>query len=240
MIRIYNEIAERELAKREKQKNKLQAAQVSTILPFFKQNKNGRLLEVGCGYGFFTKIAHTYSRYTVAIDLANGLPQSVLRMGVHSVIADGCLLPFKSNSFDCVFSVDVIEHVKDDLLFLQESVRVLKIGGVLIVGTPNRDRLSLKLRKLCFIKSTYPMLLGSDPIFGNVIHIREYTKSEFIEIIQRVDTEVMETKGVYLGLLGKYSVGLEFPPSFFERYCQFWFVKARKIKHISKLEIPEK
>lgn len=225
---MYNEIAERELVKREKRKNKCQTAQVSTILSYLKQNKNGRLLEVGCGHGFFTKIIRPYSHYAVAIDIANGIARSVLKMGVYFIIADGCALPFKSNSFDYVFSVDVIEHVKNDLLFLRESVRVLKAGGTLIIGTPNRERLSLKLRELCFIKSTYPMLLGSNPMYGDVIHIREYTKSEFMDIIQRAEIDIVEIEGVYLGLLGNYSIGLEFPPKFLERYCQFWFVKARK------------
>jgi SAM-dependent methyltransferase len=229
---MYNEIAERELAEREEQKNKCQTGQVSTILSYIKQNKNGRLLEVGCGHGFFTKIIRPYSHYTVAIDIANGMARSVLKMGVYFIIADGCALPFKSNSFDCVFSVDVIEHVENDLFFLRESVRVLKAGGMLIIGTPNRQRLSAKLRRLCFIKSKYPLLLGSDPIYGNVIHVREYTKSGLMEIIQQVEVDIVEIRGVYLGLLGNHPIGLEFPPKFLERYCQFWFVKARKPEYV--------
>jgi SAM-dependent methyltransferase len=228
---MYNEIVERELAEREKQKNKRGTGQVSTFLSYLEQNKNGRLLEVGCGCGFFTKIARPYSHCAVAIDLANGIARSVLKMGVYSVVADGCALPFKNNSFDCVFSVDVIEHVENDLLFLRESVRVLKAGGMLIIGTPNRERLSAKLRKLFLIKSKYPMLLGSDPIYGAVVHIREYTKSELMEIIQQTEVDIVEIKGCYLGLLGNHPMGIEFPPKFLERYCQFWFVKARKTRN---------
>jgi SAM-dependent methyltransferase len=212
-----SEIAERALSTREKRQNKLQVAQVSFLLSYFNQNKIGRLLEVGCGYGFFTKIAHQHSCCTVAIDLEKGLPPSALRLGINFAKANGCLLPFENNSFDCVFSVDVLEHVENDSGFLQESVRVLKPGGTLIVGTPNRERFSLKLRSLLLIKTKYPISIGSDPIFGDVIHIREYTKSEFIEV-----------KGIYLGLLGKYPMGLKFPPNFLERYCQFWFIRAKK------------
>jgi SAM-dependent methyltransferase len=228
---MYNEIAERELAERERKINKRKTGQVSTILSYLEQNKNGRLLEVGCGYGFFTKIARPYSHCAVAIDIATGIARSVLKMGVYSVVADGCALPFKNNSFDCVFSLDVIEHVENDLLFLRESVRVLKAGGMLIIGTPNRERLSAKLRKLFLIKSKYPMLVGTDPIYGAVIHIREYTKSEFMEIIQQTEVDIVEIKGCYLGLLGKHPIGIEYPPKFLERYCQFWVVKARKTRN---------
>lgn len=226
---MYDELGEKALIHRKKQKNKLQAAQVSAIVSYFSQNVSyGRLLEVGCGYGFFTKIANPYSRYQVAIDLRKGIPQSVLKRGVMFIKSSGCLLPFEDNSFDCVFSMDVIEHVEDDVSFLRENIRVLKSGGMFIVGTPNRKRLSLKLRNLFFIKTKYPMLLGSDSIFGDVVHIREYTKSDLIEIIKRSGADLMEIKGVYLGLLGKFPIGLESPPSFLEQYCQFWFVKARK------------
>ncbi|MEZ5428785.1 MAG: methyltransferase domain-containing protein [Pyrinomonadaceae bacterium] len=42
-------------------------------------------------------------------------------------------------SFDHVVSVEVLEHVEEDDLFVKEVYRVLKPGGVFIMTTPNGD-----------------------------------------------------------------------------------------------------
>lgn len=49
-------------------------------------------------------------------------------------------LPFNANSFDIVFYHHVIEHVSDPAQSLRELARVLRPGGVIYIGTPNRHR----------------------------------------------------------------------------------------------------
>ena len=41
--------------------------------------------------------------------------------------------------FDCVVAIDVLEHLKDDQLFLKELKRVLKSNGLAVVTVPNGD-----------------------------------------------------------------------------------------------------
>lgn len=48
-----------------------------------------------------------------------------------------CELP--SNSYDIAVSVEVLEHVEEDDLFVEQVFRVLKPGGVFIMTTPNGD-----------------------------------------------------------------------------------------------------
>jgi ubiquinone/menaquinone biosynthesis C-methylase UbiE len=50
---------------------------------------------------------------------------------------EGGKLPYKSNSFDVVYSKSVIEHMIDPLSFVSESFRVLKPGGLLLILTPD-------------------------------------------------------------------------------------------------------
>jgi SAM-dependent methyltransferase len=49
---------------------------------------------------------------------------------------DICAMPFASDSFDLVLATDVIEHVEDDGLALQEIARVLRPGGKALITVP--------------------------------------------------------------------------------------------------------
>jgi len=53
------------------------------------------------------------------------------------VIADALHLPFKSNVFDTIAALDLLEHVSNPSLLVMEAYRVLKQKGILLVTTPN-------------------------------------------------------------------------------------------------------
>ena len=46
-------------------------------------------------------------------------------------------LPFSNDSFDCVICSEVIEHIPAGELPFLEICRVLKPGGMLVIGTPD-------------------------------------------------------------------------------------------------------
>jgi SAM-dependent methyltransferase len=47
--------------------------------------------------------------------------------------------PIPDGEFDCVVSIDVLEHLRRDQPFLRELKRVLKPGGIAVVTVPNGD-----------------------------------------------------------------------------------------------------
>src|SRR2546428_10419616 len=46
-------------------------------------------------------------------------------------------LPFADDSFDVIVMLEVIEHTYSDVAALTEIRRVLKVGGTLVLSTPN-------------------------------------------------------------------------------------------------------
>lgn len=51
--------------------------------------------------------------------------------------APGENIPFDDNSFDIIYSTNVLEHVQDPYKVIDEAVRVLKPGGILQIVYPN-------------------------------------------------------------------------------------------------------
>jgi len=80
-----------------------------------------------------------------------------------AVTADG-RLPYDDASFDVACSLEVIEHLEDQFLFLREMARILKPGGVAIISTPNVLNINSRLRTL---RSGFAILFDPLPISTN-------------------------------------------------------------------------
>jgi len=61
---------------------------------------------------------------------------------------DGQRTPFQDNEFDCVVIVDFLEHIPDDVGFMDELYRILRPGGSLILNAPHiKHGLLIKFRE---------------------------------------------------------------------------------------------
>jgi SAM-dependent methyltransferase len=54
------------------------------------------------------------------------------------VCADATYLPFRKQAFNCVVSLETLEHIRDQRVFLDNIKGSLKKGGRLILSTPNK------------------------------------------------------------------------------------------------------
>lgn len=102
------------------------------------------VLSSGCGSGG-SLVAHweAGAARVEGVEVDPGLAElATLRVtelpGVEAHLYDGGCLPFESDSFDVVDSLDVLEHVADARLYVAELARVMRAGGCCLLVTPNR------------------------------------------------------------------------------------------------------
>ncbi len=107
------------------------------ILRLLDIQPGDRLLDVGCGIGYLSGLARARGAHVVGIDMSHrALVHARERVEGDFAAAGAGGLPFADNSFDKVIFADVIEHVPDDGVALEEIVRVAKAGAVIVISTP--------------------------------------------------------------------------------------------------------
>jgi SAM-dependent methyltransferase len=208
--------------------NRTQMSQIRIFNSLLKNNTYKNVLEIGCNKGIWTYIFSEHFENVILSDISNHCQvDDLINKGLNPIFikADGSRLPFKSNIFDLVFSIDVIEHVIDDTSCFNEHVRVCKDGGTVIIGTPNLNRITNRMRK-AIGRLKFPEKLGVD-IYGDIIHIREYCLNDLYTILTSLkniaDFEITPCQ-LTIGV----NMGVSSFPTYFNKFCQFWFVKIKK------------
>jgi 2-polyprenyl-3-methyl-5-hydroxy-6-metoxy-1,4-benzoquinol methylase len=111
----------------------IRAYELDVVLEMLPQK--GRLLEIGAGAGWQTQDLDRRGYDVSAIDL----PSSNYRENrVNSVTDyDGKRIPFEDNTFDIVFSSNVLEHIPHIYEFQKEIHRVLRPDGCALHVLPS-------------------------------------------------------------------------------------------------------
>lgn len=137
------------------------------------------VLDLGCGHGLHglkaagvvrsvTGLDHNAQNLDVAkrLSIQRGLTNTDFRMAsLEQPIA------MENASFSVILALDILEHLNNRNQFLQETYRILKPGGKLLISIPNRDtrwKQSLAAHHLFF--------------YSDLDHKYEYTHPE-IEIL---------------------------------------------------------
>ena len=97
-----------------------------------------RVLVDGSGIGAYAARLLKITTHVYAFDIEAQHAAASAQRVPNAHIAAAEAIPYASDTFDFVFSHEVIEHVTDDRSALAEMVRVLRPGGRAIIFCPNR------------------------------------------------------------------------------------------------------
>ncbi len=132
------------------------------------------VLDAACGAGYGSFYLAEKARIVVGIDKSKigiGYCKKNYKADNLMFVQMDCLeMAFRNHTFNFVFSLETIEHVTDDRMFLSEMCRVLKKEGAFIISTPHGKK---------GVKPTTPS------------HFREYTPEEFRNLLKEYFKDVV-------------------------------------------------
>lgn len=123
--------------------DKLQIERLKLVDPSIVRNKV--VVDVGCAAGSFLDHLSGLARETIAVEPCQVYHESLRNRG-HKVFSSCHHLEKESSlSADYYFSFSVIEHVLNPLYFLQDISKNMSSTSSLVISTPNRNDILMKL-----------------------------------------------------------------------------------------------
>ena len=107
-------------------------AQLSNLT---RVKKSLKILNIGCGTGGTIPTLEKYGAVE-NVDISPEALKFLMQKGYEGKLIKDHRLPFKDQEFDLVIALDVLEHINQDRLSLDEWKRVLKKGGKVFITVP--------------------------------------------------------------------------------------------------------
>ena len=128
------------------EKANIQATFSKRLKTIDKFSEKGRLLDIGCAFGFFLELAKEDGWDAKGLEISNhAYKYAKGKLKLHVINQTLEKAGFKSNSFDVVVLFDVIEHLQDPKSSLKEVRRILKPNGLLVITTPDIGSITAKV-----------------------------------------------------------------------------------------------
>ncbi len=162
------------------------------------------ILDNGCGLGQYLSAFASFTSHRFGLEVEHGRAVQAIPTAAGIAQGVGETLPFAANTFDFVFSNEVIEHVQDDAQYATEMVRVAKRGGHILLFCPNR----------WYPVEQHGIYWRGDYKFGNkpfvnylpnvwrdklAPHVRVYTKHGLLALFDDLSVDLLQHGRIYGG-----------------------------------------
>lgn len=137
-----------------------------------RQLRPGRALDIGAAAGGNTRVLRELGWDAFALEYSEDGAQIAGERGLPVIRADALQLPFSDRCLDLVMAFDVLEHIDNDNLAVQEMCRVTRPGASLLIAVPADPRL----------------WSAHDDAVG---HVRRYTRESLLSLLQQQGLEVV-------------------------------------------------
>ena len=108
------------------------------------RSKNIRICDAGCNLGdFLAECPAAWEKYGVELSPAFAEYAAARGLVIHNGLLEDANYP--TDYFDVVTMYSVIEHVYDLGAFVREARRIIRPGGLLVLGTGNRRSLQARV-----------------------------------------------------------------------------------------------
>jgi SAM-dependent methyltransferase len=189
-----------------------QERRLQMILSAARGHLDGQVLENGCGVGMYLEHLAPHVGSIVGLEYDSERAHQAHARSPRVVIAAGEELPFLELTFDVILSHEVLEHVRDDRRSIEEMVRVLKPGGMILLFVPNRG----------YPFETHGMYWHGRYYFGNIPlinylpvrwrnrlapHVRAYSSNDIKNLVRALPVSVLQQQiifGAYDNIIIRY------------------------------------
>jgi 2-polyprenyl-3-methyl-5-hydroxy-6-metoxy-1,4-benzoquinol methylase len=151
---------------------------------------NKRVLEAGCASGHVSEFLHSQGCSVVGVELDSTVVQPALqwldRVIVGNIDDNELWDELAGEFFDAILFGDVLEHLKDPLNSLRNSVKCLRPSGTVVVSVPNIAHADVKI---ALMNGTFPYRESG---LLDRTHIHFFTKESLLELMRDAGLVVTE------------------------------------------------